>query len=150
MQPIYDAEYFIAKFSIIPSKYWVVGKFRDKGTGGFCAQGYCLGNHGVDALVATQGLIKRSDIIKLYPEWHSLALLFQTLGKENDVASVNNGISKSYTQKTAKERVLAALNDIKSAKQGVPKETTKTTKYVYVSQSLVELSKENITTEINN
>lgn len=95
----YNADYFINKFEPIPESKWCIyAMINDKGQK--CARGHC--NAGI-----------RMDI-KIYPsiEDNALCELFEKLGHQ--VWDVNNGYHGPYQQLTPKQRILAALRDIKA------------------------------------
>jgi hypothetical protein len=88
----YDVDYFIAKFEAIPEDEWCVGHFISM-DGTKCALGHC-GDEGTGDS----------------PEANALGCLFPYLG---DVININDGRHSDYPQPTPKQRILAALNDIK-------------------------------------
>ncbi len=116
----YDVDYFIEKFEAIPEKYWATGTFRNItiGPGALCAQGHCMGHHGIDLLSAMEEVGQPRKVIRsLIPEWKALWDLFDANipGPHNGccVGAVNNGVHAQYTQDTPRKRILAALADIK-------------------------------------
>lgn len=86
MSTKYDVDYFIQKFEAIPEENWCVGEYHgDNDT--HCALGHC------------------DDDIDRQP----LRQLFA-----NGCAKINDGHNLRYQQSTPKQRILAALRDIKA------------------------------------
>jgi hypothetical protein len=109
----YTVDYFIKKFEAIPEELWLVGS---RGEGGadspHCAHGWCaLGN--IDSLAGN--------------EENGLIEVFRPIMNGYGVATINNGYNERYQQPTPKQRILAALYDIKKLQDGdgtIPTETT--------------------------
>lgn len=103
---MYTVDYFISKFSAIPDNLWNAGEMIDK-HGRHCAYGHC----GV-----TDG-----DIVNdtMNEEGKALSDLFYKNGliPHLSVIGVNDGNDKRYKQPTPKQRILAALYDIKKLQQ---------------------------------
>lgn len=125
METIYDVDYFINKFQSIPEELWLVRKFSDGDKG--CVNNHCLRN-GDDEFHALSKI------------FNSNANLFNTtdnygLSKCDFVIQqcVNNGDDSNYQQPTAKQRILAALHDIKKLQQPEKSETIVIEKIKYVS-----------------
>src|SRR5688572_23992979 len=91
----YDVDYFIAKFEAIPDDQWAVGKFEDGG-GRKCAMGHCG---------KINGFLDTPESAAVY------SLFIDEL--HFGVVSVNDGCIGEYPQHTPKQRILAALQDIK-------------------------------------
>lgn len=109
----YTVDYFIEKFKNIPEQYWASGVFnKDKA---FCAQGHCMGYAGIDAISALKGIKTKPEVAKMFPEWNALIELFRPFNAPDriGVALINNGDHPDYKQDTPKQRILAALQDIK-------------------------------------
>lgn len=87
----YDVDYFIAKFEAIPEDLWMAGDFTDGVR--CCAFGHC-GEKGW-----TNPLTQESTCLS--------SLL------EGEVARINDGNDDKYPQPTPKQRILAALRDLK-------------------------------------
>lgn len=102
----YDVDYFIAKFEAIPEEKWSIGS-GNKYTK--CAMMHC----GVK-ISANSNYIYNDEI-------SALITLFRTIDG-GSVISINDGWDDSYTQPTPKQRILAALHDIK-AKLSAPTTT---------------------------
>ena len=84
---IYNVNYFIKKFEAIPEDQWTTGSFRDE-HGRKCALGHCLTLHEEQAAL--------------------ISLLRYT------TSEINDGERDRYQQPTPKQRILAALNDVKN------------------------------------
>ncbi len=85
----FTKEYFIAKFTAIPSKKIITHLLENDGA--HCALGHC----GVD------------NIMRLTPEAKALERLLK-----GQTADINNGALDKFQNRTAKARILAALNDL--------------------------------------
>lgn len=91
----YDVDYFINKFEAIPEDQWNVGDFYNEERTKFCAAGFC----GEDKFNRTE-------------ESSSLYIVFAYTGL-GDVGEINDGRSELFQQPTPKQRILAALYQIK-------------------------------------
>jgi hypothetical protein len=114
----YDVDYFIAKFKAIPRKLWFTTHFANEmDHSQRCAFGHC----GMSSW-RTQGA--------LTSEAHKLANLFGRTPKKKDslwrklfesgfyaLVTINNGANPDYPQKHPRDRVLAALRDIKKKQE---------------------------------
>lgn len=87
---MYDVNFFIRKFEAIPEDKWITGKWELNGN--HCALGHC-------------GAIQ-SDV-SLTDEACALNELL------TNVIAINDGRDQVYAQPTPKQRILAALNDIR-------------------------------------
>ncbi len=87
----YNVDYFLAKFSNTREDKWCTGSFRDGDKA--CAFGWCGCGYGV--------LGNNREATQL------MCLL------NGGVASINDGDHPQYQQPTPKQRILAALYDIK-------------------------------------
>lgn len=90
---MYTVDYFIDKFSKIPEDKWQMGGYHNKDKTKFCAFGHC----GIDE----------------YSGWKSKSEADALLNILPIAVSVNDGEHEDYRQLTPKQRILAALNDIK-------------------------------------
>jgi hypothetical protein len=142
---MYTVDYFIQKFEAIPADRWRTHMLQDE-CGRKCANGLC----GVTAeMTATSESLALKDIF-------SVLKLTRTSGCKMDadfadysvkVEYINDGIVNEYQQPTPKQRILAALYDIKTMQskdtsQPQPKERIV---YVSVPVSITEQAKELIT-----
>lgn len=140
MQPTYDVDFFIKKFEAIPEDMWAISsRFRE---GKRCAYGWCYPS-GYEAYESMVGGCRTSD------EEKSLTALIRILNPEWGAATINNGIAKEYPQPTPKQRILAALYDIKKMQQPVPEPKKEQTivkeRIVYVPVYVSESIKEQVT-----
>jgi tRNA 2-selenouridine synthase SelU len=91
MKEIFDVDYFINKFSAIPERK-IITRFLNDKNGNHCAEGWCRfwgGNHE-----------------------DCLNILLNSIGI-NWASEINNSKIGKYQQPTPKQRILAALQDIK-------------------------------------
>jgi hypothetical protein len=103
---IYDVNHFIKKFKSIPEEKWITDKLQD-GEGRCCAQGHCgVGRHDLSNLRSIPGT-----------EAYALVELFGVIDDGYRIAFINNGDDPNYQQPTPKQRVLAALYDLKRQEQ---------------------------------
>lgn len=94
----YTVAYFIAKFEAIPEERWCVGSFYiNYPSEQACALGHCGAHY-----EATWD-----------PEAQELDSLFSY--RDKDVLDINDGKDHRYPQPTPKQRILAALSDVKGA-----------------------------------
>jgi hypothetical protein len=94
----FTVDYFIAKFEAIPEEEWCVEHYSYSGA--HCAMGHCGAREGE----------------KFPDEAMALSTIFMNAGMS--VANINDiGFSRDarYTEITPKQRILAALRDIKAA-----------------------------------
>ena len=94
--PIQNADYFIAKFEAIPDNRWCVNTYEG---GGIIRRKHCaVGHCGVRDFFTTTDEAR---------------CLYQVFG-DLMVTAVNDGRHPGYPQPTPKQRILAALRDIKA------------------------------------
>jgi hypothetical protein len=123
MSKKYDATYFIKKFEAIPEELWTMGIFGEDGQP-HCAQGHCgvrnwdsrgwtseaRALNGLLSLLSSP--VKRrvaTNMRRFNQAWYTQYLEF-TYGW---AADINNGHHPGYPQPTPKQRVLAALYDVR-------------------------------------
>jgi hypothetical protein len=94
----FTVDYFITKFEAIPEEKWCSGHHEDD-IGRHCAAGHC----GERDDIHTDESQALCDLIPYRPFW-------------GGVAQINDGLNDRYQQPTPKQRILAALRDIKAAK----------------------------------
>lgn len=104
---IYDVDYFIKKFEAIPEDKWCTGSLG--GNGKHCALGHCGMTRTIDATYEATMLaelfVKYLRVHKFEYDW-----VFHTVYPIND--------SKlKYNLPTPKQRILAALHDIKKLQE---------------------------------
>jgi len=139
----YTVDYFIEKFRSIPPRKWRTHMLLDE-VGRKCANGLC----GVTCeLIAT-------DESKALKELFSVLTLSRTNGTKMDpdysdysikVEYVNDGIVNEYRQPTPKQRILAALYDIKKLQSNNTDQAKERIVYVAVPVTITEQAKELIT-----
>lgn len=95
----YNVDYFINKFEAIPEEEIKVGSIENH-----CSLWHCKCEDYVHITEEAQSLIKL--LSPLVPAGHLLIA--------RPVWEINDGISENYLQPTPKQRILAALYDIKS------------------------------------
>lgn len=112
METIYDVDYFIKKFEAIPENKWLIGGYVARVFKGttyiekMCALGWC----GARSNHSNSGNTTRE-----------AAALFRIFTVA--IAPINDGLNINYQQPTPKQRILAALYDIKAKQQSTePKE----------------------------
>ncbi len=95
---MYTVDYFINKFEAIPEEMWCI-EARIDGDGRRCAHGHCYVG---DPNAQTND------------EEDSLSQISIEHFGEPGFADINNGYNSKYNQPTPKQRILAALYDIKA------------------------------------
>lgn len=133
----YTVDYFIRKFSKIPEEKWTTGDWciGDK----FCSNGFC-GMHGANYNFGTPEAVAFNKLIKHL----KITIDKNSIGKcEKYFWSVsvyiNDGDTEEYQQPTPKQRILAALYDIKKLQEEQVGKAPKTIiKYVSVPTSIIE------------
>lgn len=111
----YTVDYFIEKFSSIPEEKWGTNKYFNDGK--YCALGHC-GCHEVVMPKTIYG----SD--KITAEGHHLTQLFLNTLTVSPI-TINDGNWERYPQPTPKQRILAALYDIKKMQKKPKREKIK-------------------------
>lgn len=114
----YDVQYFINKFEAIPEDEWVVGALIRGHK--LCANGHC------GVRVYTEGTEESKAMFFIFkdmhlsstdygkPTWLESSPTSAVYGQYSDAAAnINDGYSLEYQQKTPKQRILAALYDIR-------------------------------------
>lgn len=110
LNTVYDVSYFISKFEAIPENQWTTG-----------GKGICLDNERKCAL----GFCGTVNIY--YPSNPESQALAKILGSGEKISSgefdlapvytINDDLNGNLTQPTPKQRILAALYDIRAAQQ---------------------------------
>jgi|ERR1700690_2341401 len=103
-QTVYDADYFISKFSAIPENKYFVGEYAHPNIDSFCALGHCGEHYGNKKFNCDSVKTAESSALRSLFAVHSI-----------NVALLNDGMEDKYKQPTPKQRILAALYDIKRA-----------------------------------
>lgn len=137
---MYTVDYFINKFSNTLDNLWCVGTLLNSENQS-CANGWC----GVRIVDGDFAPTKES--ISLKHLFHCLST-----DKNHDnvrfplysdiAATINNGEDERYRQPTPKERILAALYDIKKMQEPHPEPIKEKIRYVSVPTSITEQAKE--------
>ena len=115
---IYDCSYFIRKFEAIPEEKWIIGNQQDD-FGRHCAFGHCLPKEAekFGTKFSKEGYCgTRTD------EGIALTNLFNVIGRWP--VYINNWPDQEYPQPTPKQRILAALYDIKKMSEPIYKDAT--------------------------
>lgn len=98
---MYNIDYFISKFEAIPEENWCVRALSDD-KGAHCALGHTMSS--------------------LWPSKETNALVgvfkpFWSINCRKNVPEINNGDCPDYQQPTPKQRILAALHDLKTLEE---------------------------------
>jgi hypothetical protein len=106
----YDVDYFLAKFSAIPEDRWTTGSI---GISDLSPRKCALGHCGVNSYsLITDEALALAKLLKQVIE-----LDFRYSNEFDRVWFLNDSTRHGYTQPTPKQRVLAALRDIKANDQ---------------------------------
>lgn len=111
MNTIYDVNFFINKFEAIPEENWYTGSYHNDEKTKFCAAGLC-GMKADFHTGLTPEYVDLADILlslKITP--HANSSVFYNSGAP--IPMINDGETMQYQQPTPKQRILAALYDIK-------------------------------------
>lgn len=132
---MYTVDYFIKKFEAIPENLWL--SFDQGNWGGpCCALGHCrASSDNVSGDSTPEGEALQDLFYKNGLRVRNALFEMQYItpgGQFPAVAFINNGLVLEYAQRTPKQRILAALYDIK-AMQSKDIDTGGKTKTVYVS-----------------
>lgn len=120
----YTVEYFIKKFEAIPEERWTTGTFLSYEEERRCALGHCFSKEIIwklkDAGIKDDGSaaypITEKEKQTSFKEAYVLSKLFCENAREGSqkIIDVNNGLDSVYQQPSPKQRILAALYDIKA------------------------------------
>lgn len=111
----YTVDYFIDKFSSIPDSLFVVDRLHD-GDGGKCVNGWCGVMDCQKPTIESSALQKVMSILKITWFGHGDTTIDSIWDYEDYsimAVYINNGWTNEYPQPTPKQRILAALYDIK-------------------------------------
>ena len=105
---MYNAQYFIDRYKPIPDRLWVKGHYvqRLKFLGTTLIEKHCALGHLGDIGSSKSRTAESQAIMDLF-----------RIHLHKSVPTVNDGLCLEYQQKTPKERVLAALEEIKELEQ---------------------------------
>lgn len=138
---IYDVNYFIRKFEAMPESLWCAGSFnRDSQK---CVYGHC----GINGGVGVWDVAEARELFGLLKTLRVTSLTMKFCSEEyRIVAGINDGDAKEYQQPTPKQRILAALYDIKKLQE---KKADPKPLHIYhavqIPETLVEKGKELVT-----
>lgn len=102
----YNVDYFIKKFEAIPEEKWCIDDQNDD-YGRHCAYGHCAHTSRQEENAFHDFDLEKSKNIFLTP---TVCKKMQ----KTKLADINNGYYREYQQPTPKQRILAALYDIKA------------------------------------
>lgn len=110
---IYDVDYFINKFEAIPENMWLIGA-QGYNRIEHCALGHCKSNDGYYGNSYPSNSIEAKTLEYLFFNAGIYSCLMTKSNRNGwNIADVNNGDNPNYQQPTPKQRILAALYDIK-------------------------------------
>lgn len=109
---IYDVQFFIDKFSAIPEDHWCTAVFTD-GDGKHCANGHCGRTNSMHMTVESAALVALFLPLHLTEHFGKKVIYDFDYYEGWKIAMINDGITDQYQQDTPKQRILAALYDIK-------------------------------------
>lgn len=113
---MYTIDYFINKFEAIPEELFFEGRFIEGDKK--CSAGHCGTNdenfHNNELPLETHALISLLKPFKVECDYYRSDLM-------KTIAAINDGTNPNYQQPTPKQRILAALYDIKKMQE--PKTT---------------------------
>lgn len=151
---MYTVDYFIKKFEAIPEDNFATGTFMQwHDNNSRCTLGHCLSkrmiriandymiNMGVDSFPPE----KCAEYSKELEVAYALCLLFNGKSPRNgseQVIEINNGTHHMYKQPTPKQRILAALHDIKAMQEKEQKPERIKRVYVSIPETIKEQSSE--------
>ncbi len=130
MKTKFDVDYFIKKFEAIPENLFTTDTFRSDGQ--YCALGLCGMNY-------TNSKWAKEPINRVPESILEARSLLEVLPL---TTAINDGNNSYYQQPTPKQRVLAALYDIKTTQQPKAEEPKERTVYVVISEKIKEQTKE--------
>lgn len=118
---MYTVDYFIKKFKAIPEGRFLTGERHD-GKGNHCAHGWCDLRNVINESGETMEEMALSKLAELIPGRFGFG-------------PINNGTDYRYQQPTPKQRILAALYDIKAMQQPVHQDITASLAVLPVSET---------------
>jgi hypothetical protein len=141
----YNVDYFIKKFEAIPEEKWATQDFSNGDR--HCANGHCgVYWHGA-SINQTPESRSLQKVLSPLTVTNGLELVkdgrYEIFGPEYSLkaAIINNGDANEYQRPTPKQRILAALYDIKKAQQPEVKERIV---YVTVDAPVRDLQKKEL------
>lgn len=115
----YNVDYFIKKLSIIPDELWHVGNLQSYSSDAKCVNGLCGAISYSEGSKETKELIKIMHPLNLRYLTGASVVQFGMDGICTKSLAINDGITQEYQQPTPKQRILAALYDIKKMQEPV-------------------------------
>lgn len=127
----FTVDYFINKFEAIPEDKWLTnsqGEIEAQGELPHCAIGWCKNENGLYGNSRADKNTSKYAFTAFSAEASALEELFHQHGIKSrwdvrngwNIADVNNGDHPRYKQPTPKQRILAALQDIKAMQDKSP------------------------------
>lgn len=121
----YTVDYFIQKFQAIPEGKWCTGSWEHLGR--HCADGFCGSRSVGSKLVQTEEGVQLAKLLMpLMPNEYESTIIFVI----ND-----NHQQSPYRQPTPKQRILAALHDIKAMQHPPYEDITKSLAVMSVNET---------------
>ena len=124
---MYNVDYFIKKFEAIPEENWTVGVYEDGDK--CCAMGHC-------------GIRDDFSVPDTYESRELFRLIFSNYSCH--VTNINDGEIEGYQQPTPKQRILAALYDIKKLEQPQYDNITKEIAALPIQPEVSDVAKQKI------
>ena len=118
---MYNVDYFIKKFEAIPEELWTEGHFEMLGS--YCAMGHC----GQRDFGFTEEILAITSLLHRY--------------LDSAVTKINDGWNIKYQQPTPKQRILAALYDVKKMEQPQYDNITKEIAALPIQQEVSDVNK---------
>lgn len=143
---VYNVNYFIKKFEAIPDEKWTCGVIYNRERDAHCVNGHCgLKSYDkpTDESVALRKIFSQ---LKATPVEDGFLTFLQIAYGENFsllALNINDGYAQEYQQPTPKQRILAALYDIKKMQDiDTGAKVKEVIRYVAVPVTISEQAKE--------
>jgi hypothetical protein len=108
---MYDVDYFIKKFEAIPEELFCIGAFKDGAKR--CTNGHCGMLSEFEVTPELEQLKRLLAVIPLHEKYVPCEIPDREGSYSLRAACINDGRALEYQQPTPKQRILAALHDIK-------------------------------------
>lgn len=117
MDTIYNVDYFIKKFEAIPEEKWCTGSWKNGES--CCANGHCGVMQSISPTNESESLKNIFSVMKVTEVGTNMKIeeTKHGIGYSYVAVKINDGLTKEYQQLTPKQRILAALYDIKKMQQ---------------------------------
>lgn len=122
---MFTVDYFIAKFEAIPEEKIIERLLLDR-KGNACVNGWCGADiffgyyYSTPESLGLCEVFKGLSLTEIPSDFSPYRLDHDdSLGYSSRAAMINNGHAKEYQQPTPKQRILAALRDIKAQQEAV-------------------------------